>query len=108
MKFLLIFIPVLLFVGCSQPKRVYWTHENRVEKLYNVSDSTLEPGYNASQRAFALYLRSLPKEEKQKWISNGSFSENEKNEFLGKIDSLQMDIQLPDPPNSNKPDTINK
>jgi hypothetical protein len=73
-----------------------------------IPDSTKEPGYNPHQRAFAYYLMSLPKEEQEKWRSNGAFSEQEKDRFLNKIDSLQMDIQLPDPPNSSIPDTLKK
>jgi hypothetical protein len=93
----------MILIGCSS-KRVIIL-ESMVEKSYKFPDSTLEPGYNPSQRAFALYLRSLPQEEKQKWISSGSFSEIERNEFLVGIDSLQMEKQLV-PPNSTIPDTI--
>jgi len=105
MKFLLIYIPVLLLVSCSQSKRVYGKHENIVEKSFNVSDSTLEPGYNPKQRAFYWYLMSLSQEERNNWVSQGSYTEKEENEFLGKIDSLQMDIQLPNPPNSTIADS---
>lgn len=56
-----------------------------------IPDSTLEPGYDPFQRAFAYYLRSLPKEEKQKWVNGGSFSEQEKDRFLNKIDSIKKD-----------------
>jgi hypothetical protein len=105
MKTLFISILIIVIISCNSTKRVYKKHETIVEKSYNVPDSTLELGYNPSQRAFALYLRSLPQEEKNKWISSGSYSEIELNEFLGGIDSLQMDIQLPDPPNSIIPDS---
>jgi hypothetical protein len=105
MKFLLIFILVLLFVGCSQPRRVYGTHENKVEKSFNVSDSTLEPGYDPKQRAFYWYLMSLNEKERKEW-TEGAYSEIELHEFIGRIDSLQMDIQLPDSPNSPIPDIL--
>jgi hypothetical protein len=75
----------MMLVGCNSSKRVIEHKDIIVEKSSTVSDSTLEPGYNPSQRAFALYLRSLPKEEKNKWISSGSFSEEERDNFLIKI-----------------------
>jgi hypothetical protein len=109
----LIGIPLIftLLISCSTRRKV-GNHqiliENPIDQSIAIPDSTLEPGYNPKQRALAYFLMSLPKEEQEKWKSNGSFSEQEKDNFLIKIDSLQMDIQLPDPPNSITPDTLKK
>ncbi len=101
----------MVLISCSTRRKV-GNHqifiENQKDQTIVIPDSTLEPGYNASQRAFYWYLRSVPDSERQKWISSGSFTEQEKDNFLNKIDSLQMDIQLPDPPNSTIPDTLKK
>ena len=101
---------VILIASCSSRKRVgnQKLIENPFDQSKVIPDSTLEPGYNPHQRAFAYYLRSLGPEERNKWVSQGSFSEQEKDTFLNKIDSLQMDIQLPDPPNSTIPDSLKK
>ena len=101
---------VILIASCSTTKRVgnQKLIENPFDQSKVIPDSTLEPGYNPHQRAFAYYLRSLGPEERNKWVSQGSFSEQEKDTFLNKIDSLQMDIQLPDPPNSTIPDSLKK
>ena len=101
---------VILIASCSTRKRVgnQKLIENPFDQSKVIPDSTLEPGYNPHQRAFAYYLRSLGPEERNKWVSQGSFSEQEKDTFLNKIDSLQMDIQLPDPPNSTIPDSLKK
>jgi hypothetical protein len=109
MKVLIFIISVLVLIGCNPPKRIINNQDIRFEKSEIViADSTKEPGYNPKQRAFYWYLRSLPDSERQKWVSSGSFTEQEKDTFLNKIDSLQMDIQLPDPPNSTIPDTLKK
>jgi hypothetical protein len=105
MKILFISFPITILMGCNSPKRVIKHNDIIFEKSYHIPDSTLEPGYDPKQRAFYWYLMSLSQEERNNWVSQGSFSENEKNEFLRKIDSLQMDIQLPDPPNSTIPDS---
>ena len=101
----------LTVFGCSTRRKV-GNHQIFIENQKNqtnvIPDSTLEPGYDPYQRAFAYYLMSLPKEEQEKWKSQGSFTEQEKDNFLNKIDSLQMDFQLPDPPNSTTPDTLKK
>lgn len=101
---------VILIASCSTRKRVgnQKLIENPFDQSKVIPDSTLEPGYNPHQRAFAYYLRSLGPEERNKWVSQGSFSEQERDTFLNKIDSLQMDIQLPDPPNSTIPDSLKK
>jgi hypothetical protein len=100
MKVLIFIISVLVLIGCNPPKRIINNQAIRFEKsVIVIADSTKEPGYDPYQRAFAYYLMSLPKEEQEKWKSNGSFTEQEKDNFLNKIDSLQMGIQLPDPPN---------
>ena len=101
---------VILIASCSSRKRVgnQKLIENPFDQSKVIPDSTLEPGYNPHQRAFAYYLRSLGPEERNKWVSQGSFSEQERDTFLNKIDSLQMDIQLPDPPNSTIPDSLKK
>ena len=102
---------VILIASCSTRRKVV-THPIIIDDTRDYSkvipDSTLEPGYNPHQRAFAYYLRSLGPEERNKWITNGSFSEQERDTFLNKIDTLQMDIQLPDPPNSTIPDSLKK
>ena len=99
----------MVLISCSTRRKV-GNHqifiENQKYQTIVIPDSTLEPGYNSRQRAFAYLLMSLPKDEQEKWKYNGSFSE--KDDFLNKIDSLQMDIQLPDPPNSTIPDTLKK
>ena len=101
----------MVLISCATRRKVV-NHPIIIEDTRDYSkdipDSTLEPGYNASQRAFSWYLRSLPDSERQKWISSGSFTEREKDNFLNEIDSLQMDIQLPDPPNSTISDTLKK
>lgn len=102
---------VILIFSCSTRKKVGYYQiliEDPIDQAIVIPDLTKEPGYNASQRAFSWYLRSLPDSEKQKWISSGSFTEIEKDTFLNKIDSLQMDIQLPNPPNPTIPDTLKK
>lgn len=100
-----------ILISCSTRRKV-GNHPILIEETKDYSkvlpDSTQEPGYDPYQRAFAYYLMSLPKEEREKWKSSGSFTEQEKDYFLNKIDSLQMDIQLPDPPNSTIPDTLKK
>ena len=109
----LIGVPLIftLLISCSTRRKV-GNHQIFIENQKNqtnvIPDSTLEPGYDPYQRAFAYYLMSLPNEEQEKWKSQGSFTEQEKDNFLNKIDSLQMDIQLPDPPNSTIPDTLKK
>ena len=101
----------MVLISCSTRRKV-GNHqiflENQKDQTNVIPDSTLEPGYDPYQRAFAYYLMSLPKEEQEKWKSNGTFIEIEKDNFLVKIDSLQMDIQLSDPPNSTIPDTLKK
>jgi hypothetical protein len=101
----------MVLISCSTRRKV-GNHqifiENQKDQTIVIPDSTLEPGYDPYQRAFAYYLMSLPMEEQEKWKSNGSFTEQEKDNFLNKIDSLQMDIQLPAPPNSTIPDTLKK
>ena len=100
-----------ILISCSTRRKVGnypILIEDPAEYSKVIPDSTKEPGYNPHQRAFAYYLMSLPKEELEKWRSNGTFSEQEKDRFLNKIDTLQMDIQLPDPPNSTIPDTLKK
>ena len=101
---------VILIASCSSRKRVgnQKLIENPFDQSKVIPDSTLEPGYNPHQRAFAYYLRSLGPEERNKWVSQGSFSEQERDTFLNKIDSLQMDIRIPDPPNSITPDSLKK
>ena len=88
---------VILIASCSTRKRV--SNQKLIDNPFDQSkvipDSTLEPGYNPHQRAFAYYLRFLGPEGRNKWITNGSFSCSEKDNFLNKIDSLQMDIRLP-------------
>ena len=49
-------------------------------------DSTQEEGYNADQRALAIYILSLSPKERAAWVS-GTFTEQELTSFL---DSLQL------------------
>lgn len=91
----LIFAITLVFtmlIGCSTRRRVGNKPiliKDPAEYSKVLPDSTMEPGYDPYQRAFAYYLRSLPKEELEKWKSNGSFTEQEQDRFLNKIDSIK-------------------
>ena len=108
MKVLIFIISVLVLIGCNPPKRIINNQDIIFEKLEIViADSTKEPGYDPAQRAFYWYLMSLSEEKRKEWTGS-TFSEQEKDNFLNKIDSLQMDIQLSDPPNSTIPDTLKK
>ncbi len=75
-------------ISCST-KRKEGNHqifiENQKDQTNVIPDSTLEPGFNPTQRALAYYLMSLPKEEKQQWVSGGSFSEKENDNFFFKL-----------------------
>jgi len=91
MKKLILIIGVvssaILFVSCGNSKRVL-SNDNNYSEISGsiiVDDSTKVTGYDPYQRAFSNYLRSLPKEEKQKWV-NGSYSETELNNFIDTID----------------------
>ena len=108
MKVLIFIISVLVLIGCNPPKRIINNQDIIFEKLEIViADSTKEPGYDPAQRAFYWYLMSISEEKRKEWISS-TFTEQEKDNFLNKIDTLQMDIQLSDPPNSTIPDTLKK
>ena len=108
MKVLIFIISVLVLIGCNPPKRIINNQDIIFEKLEIViADSTKEPGYDPAQRAFYWYLMSISEEKRKEWTGS-TFSEQEKDNFLNKIDSLQMDIQLSDPPNSTIPDTLKK
>ena len=108
MKVLIFIISVLVLIGCNPPKRIINNQDIIFEKLEIViADSTKEPGYDPAQRAFYWYLMSISEEKRKEWISS-TFTEQEKDNFLNKIDSLHMDIQLSDPPNSTIPDTLKK
>jgi hypothetical protein len=78
---------ILVCFGFISCKNSYRLSKNRIAKnsVSVVEDSTKVPGYNESQRMFAYYLLSLPKEERDKWI-NGAFTEEEKNLFLDSIE----------------------
>lgn len=83
---------LILLISCSTRRRVGNKPiliEDPAEYSKVLPDSTMEPGYDPYQRAFAYYLMSLPKEELEKWKSNGSFTEQEKINFLNKIDTLR-------------------
>ena len=88
---------VILIFSCSTRRKV-GNHqifiENQKDQTNVIPDSTLEPGYDPYQRAFAYYLMSLPKEEQEKWKSNGSFTEIEKDNFLNEIDSMKNEKEL--------------
>ena len=108
MKVLIFIISVLVLIGCNPPKRIINNQDIIFEKLEIViADSTKEPGYDPAQRAFYWYLMSISEEKRKEWISS-TFTEQENDNFLNKIDSLHMDIQLPDPSNSTIPDTLKK
>ena len=55
----------MVFISCSTRRKV-GNHqiflENQKDQTNVIPDSTLEPGYDPYQRAFAYYLMSLPKE----------------------------------------------
>ena len=63
----------MVLISCSTRRKV-GNHqifiENQKDQTIVIPDSTLEPGYNPNQRAFAYYLMSLPKEEQEKWKLN--------------------------------------
>lgn len=73
-----------ILISCETRRKV-GNHPIIIEETRDYSivlpDSTKEPGYNPRQRAFAYYLMSLPKEEREKWKSNSSFTEQEKDNF---------------------------
>ena len=100
----------MVLIGCSTRRKVV-NHPIIIEETRDYSkvlpDSTKEPGYDPAQRAFYWYLMSISEEKRKEWISS-TFTEQEKDNFLNKIDSLHMDIQLPDPSNSTIPDTQKK
>ncbi|MBM3430404.1 MAG: hypothetical protein FJX99_05415 [Bacteroidetes bacterium] len=83
-----------ILISCGTRRKV-GNHPIIIEETSDFSivlpDSTKEPGYNPRQRVFAYYLMSLPKEELEKWRSIGTFSEQEKDRFLNKIDSLKKE-----------------
>jgi len=77
-----------LFFSCNNSKKIYLSDSNfkSPNSTTVVADSTQEPGYNPRQRAFGYYLLSLPKEEREKWVSSGSFTEKEVNNLMDTID----------------------
>ena len=83
MKNLILFLFLGLFVVSCKTNKQFINNMN--SSNVEVQDSTKVPGYNESQRAFAYYILSLPKEEKDKWI-NGMFTEDEKNKFIDTIE----------------------
>jgi len=88
MKKLVLSTVVLLttsLFSCNNSKKIITNNYNTVNST-EIPDSTKVPGYNPSQRAFALYLRSLPKEQKDKWVNTGSYSEKEMNNLIDTID----------------------
>jgi hypothetical protein len=50
-----------------------------------IQDSTVVPTNYEYQRALAIYILSRPKKEQKEWIS-GTFTEEEKNVFLKKLE----------------------
>lgn len=92
MKKLILIIGIVsstsLFVSCNNPKKIYLNDSNFKSPITStvLADSTQEPGYNPRQRAFGYYLLSLPKEEREKWASSGSFTEKEVNNLMDTID----------------------
>ncbi|MFZ9587813.1 MAG: hypothetical protein ACO29U_09445 [Crocinitomicaceae bacterium] len=61
-----------------------------IQSVAILTDSTTEKGYNASQRAFAWYLMSLPQNELEKWRSFGSFTTEDQ------LDSITLEILIPE------------
>jgi hypothetical protein len=100
----------MVLISCSTRRKI-GNHPIIIGETRDYSkvlpDSTKELGYDPFQRAFYWYLMSLSEEKRKEWTGS-TFTEKEKDNFLNKIDSLQMDIQLPDPPNSTIPDTLKK
>ena len=88
---------VILITSCST-RRKLGNHqiliEDPIDQTIVIPDSTKEPGYDPYQRAFSDYLRSLGPEERNKWVSQGSFTEQEKNNLLNKIDSMKNEKEL--------------
>ena len=92
-----VFLLSTLLIACSTRKRVGNNQifiENQKDQTNVIPDSTKEPGYDPYQRAFSDYLRSLGPEERNKWVSQGSFTEQEKNNLLNKIDSMKTEKEL--------------
>ena len=52
--------------------------EYPIDQTIIIPDSTKESGYDPYQRAFSDYLRSLGPEERNKWVSQGSFTEQDR------------------------------
>ena len=88
---------VILITSCST-RRKLGNHqiliEDPIDQTIVIPYSTKEPGYDPYQRAFSDYLRSLGPEERNKWVSQGSFTEQEKNNLLNKIDSMKNEKEL--------------
>jgi hypothetical protein len=86
----------LCLISCGNYQKITLNEKELNPFTSGLTDSTKVEGYNASQRAFAWYLMSLPSNELKKWQSQGAFTTEEKDNFLHKIDSMQLDIVLPD------------
>ncbi len=71
----------MVLISCSTRRKVE-NHqiliEYPIDQTIVIPDSTKEPGYDPYQRAFSDYLRSLGPEERNKWVSQGSFTEQDR------------------------------
>ena len=71
----------MVFISCSTRRKVE-NHQILIEYPINqtivIPHSTKESCYDPYQRAFSDPLRSLGPEERNKWISQGSFTEQDR------------------------------
>lgn len=80
-KLILTVILGLTVVSCKTSSHTSCDAYSEVQ----VQENTGREEIMKSQRALAIYIQSLPEKEKQEWI-NGTFTEEEKNEFIESIE----------------------
>lgn len=71
----------LTVVSCKTSKHAHCDAYSQTE----IQDSTIVPTNYEYQRALAIYILSRPEKEQKEWIS-GTFTEEEKNVFLEKLE----------------------
>lgn len=80
-KILFLTVLTLSLLSCKTSKHADCDAYSQV----NVSDSTEYNEIMKSQEALAIYIESLSEREQKEWI-NGTFTEEEKNAFIEKIE----------------------
>lgn len=80
-KILFLTVLTLSLLSCKTSKHADCDAYSQV----NVSDSTEYNAIMKSQEALAIYIESLSEKEQKEWI-NGTFTEEEKNTFIEKIE----------------------